>query len=259
MNSRVAIAAVAVGIVMLCSSLRAQDAAPPQIPPVDSLRSETGLSWSVVKTPTGISVPAADDFVTLDYTGWTATGAVMDSTAKHPELRTFMLSTLFPGLRQAISTMKTGEKRRIWIPEALSPKKAPVVFDVELLEISKPFEAPADVAEPPANAERSKSGLAWIVLKPGTGVGKPTANSFVTVHYSGWTTDGKMFDSSFQTGKPASFNLNAVIPGWTEGLRMMSPGERRRFWVPAKLAYRGERGKPRGLLVFDVELIRFNR
>ncbi|HXI11315.1 MAG TPA: FKBP-type peptidyl-prolyl cis-trans isomerase [Thermoanaerobaculia bacterium] len=257
MNGRLAVA-VALWIVATVSSARAQDLAPAQSPPADSVRSETGLAWTVVKQPTGETSPGPNDFVTLDYTGWTAASEVMDSTAKHPDLRTFMLSKLFPGLQESIATMKTGEKRRIWIPAALAPKKAPVVFDVELLEISKPLVAPPDVAAAPANAARSKSGLAWLVLKPPTGTQKPKGSSFVVVHYTGWTTDGKMFDSSLQTGKPASFSLDAVIPGWTEGLRMMSPGERRRFWIPARLAYQGARGKPRGLLVFDVELLRIN-
>jgi peptidylprolyl isomerase len=75
------------------------------------------------------------------------------------------------------------------------------------------------------------------------------------VHYSGWTTDGKMFDSSVSRGQPARFRLDQVIPGWTEGLQLMVPGERRRLWIPQKLAYRGEPGKPAGMLVFDVELL----
>jgi peptidylprolyl isomerase len=77
----------------------------------------------------------------------------------------------------------------------------------------------------------------------------------VTVHYTGWTTDGKMFDSSVARGEPATFRLDQVIPGWTEGLQMMVEGEKRRFWIPARLAYEGQAG-PQGMLVFDIELIR---
>jgi peptidylprolyl isomerase len=75
----------------------------------------------------------------------------------------------------------------------------------------------------------------------------------VTVHYSGWTTDGKMFDSSVVRGTPATFPLDQVIAGWTEGLQLMVTGESRRFWIPEKLAYKGQ--DPKGMLVFDVELI----
>ncbi|HYP86852.1 MAG TPA: FKBP-type peptidyl-prolyl cis-trans isomerase [Polyangiaceae bacterium] len=80
------------------------------------------------------------------------------------------------------------------------------------------------------------------------------------VHYSGWTKDGKMFDSSVTRGEPTSFGLNQVIPGWTEGLQLMVKGEKMRFWIPGKLAYGDEPkrpGAPSGQLTFDVELLDF--
>ena len=79
----------------------------------------------------------------------------------------------------------------------------------------------------------------------------------MTVHYSGWTTDGKLFDSSVTRGKTISFPLKGVIAGWTEGLQLMVAGEKRRFWIPEELAYKGAPGAPQGTLVFDVELISF--
>jgi len=115
------------------------------------------------------------------------------------------------------------------------------------------FAAPADVAAPPEDAEFTESGLASKVLKKGTGTVHPTATSEVTVHYTGWTTDGKMFDSSVKRDKTSTFPLNRVIKGWTEGLQLMVVGEKRRFWIPANLAY-GENGRVPGMLVFDVEL-----
>jgi peptidylprolyl isomerase len=75
------------------------------------------------------------------------------------------------------------------------------------------------------------------------------------VHYTGWTTDGKMFDSSVVRGQPTSFAVNGVIPGWTEGLQLMFEGEKTRLWIPEKLAYEGKRA-PYGMLVFDVELLK---
>ena len=117
--------------------------------------------------------------------------------------------------------------------------------------------APEDVAAPPKDAEKSKSGLAWKVLTKGDGKAKPTGTSVVTAHYTGWTTDGKAFDSSVARGKPAKFPLNRVIPGWSEGLQLMSVGEERRFWIPENLAYGGRPGRPAGMLVFDVELLEF--
>ena len=117
--------------------------------------------------------------------------------------------------------------------------------------------APPDVAAPPADAVRTPSGMASKVLTPGSGTRHPRPNSRVTVHYTGWTTDGQMFDSSVKNGQPATFSLDEVIPGWTEGLQMMVEGEKRRFWIPESLAYKGG-GGPAGMLVFDVELIRID-
>ena len=77
----------------------------------------------------------------------------------------------------------------------------------------------------------------------------------MTVNYSGWTTDGKLFDSTVTRGKPATFGLDRVIKGWTEGVQLMVVGEKRRFWIPEKLAYGGKPGYPAGMLVFDIELV----
>ena len=113
--------------------------------------------------------------------------------------------------------------------------------------------APDDVVAPPKDAQRSSSGLASKVLVKGTGSEQPSATSTVTVHYTGWSTDGTMFDSSVVRGQRSTFPLNRVIKGWTEGLQLMVVGEKRRFWIPADLAY-GENGRVPGMLVFDVEL-----
>ena len=118
-------------------------------------------------------------------------------------------------------------------------------------------ETPPDVAAPPADTVKTSSGLASRVLKPGSGTRHPSATDRVTVHYSGWTTDGKMFDSSVG-GSPATFGLNEVITGWTEGVQLMVEGEKRRFWIPAQLAYAGMSG-PQGTLVFDIELIKIEK
>ncbi|HEV8319223.1 MAG TPA: FKBP-type peptidyl-prolyl cis-trans isomerase [Vicinamibacterales bacterium] len=119
----------------------------------------------------------------------------------------------------------------------------------------KALPPPSDVKAPPSDAKTTKSGLAYKVLTPGKGKRHPSAQNQVTVHYSGWTTDGKMFDSSVSRGEPATFPLDQVIAGWTEGVQLMVEGEKARFWIPEPLAYRGRRA-PYGMLVFDIELIR---
>ena len=120
--------------------------------------------------------------------------------------------------------------------------------------------APSDVAEAPADATRTASGLAYKVLQAGDGGAHPSATAKVEVHYTGWMTNGQMFDSSVARGRTSSFPLNRVIAGWTEGLQLMTVGEKTRFWIPGELAYGTEPsagGRPYGTLVFDVELFAF--
>ena len=96
---------------------------------------------------------------------------------------------------------------------------------------------PADLATPPASAKKTASGLVTNVLTPGTGKEHPGPDDKVSVNYSGWTKDGKMFDSSIPRHEPASFGVSQVIKGWTEALQLMVEGEKRRVWIPSKLAY----------------------
>ena len=114
--------------------------------------------------------------------------------------------------------------------------------------------APSDVAEVPSDAEVTASGLAYRVLREGDGE-RPVSTDRVRVHYTGWTTDGEMFDSSVARDEPSTFGLTEVIGGWTEGLQLMEEGATHRLWIPEGLAFRGAPGRPAGMLVFDVELL----
>src|SRR6185295_9359380 len=98
--------------------------------------------------------------------------------------------------------------------------------------------APPNVAAPPADAVKTASGLATKVVTPGSGKDHPSKDDVVTVHYTGWKTDGTMFDSSVARGKPSSFGVGRVIAGFGEGLQLMVPGEKRRLWIPEPLAYK---------------------
>jgi peptidylprolyl isomerase len=186
---------------------------------------------------------------------------MFDSSVERGEPASFPLDKVIAGWTEGVQLMVEGEKARFWIPENLAYKGqsgAPagmLVFDVELLDIIESPKTPADVAAPPKDAKKTASGLAYKTLTPGTGKKHPAATSTVTVNYAGWTTDGKMFDASAKHGSPATFPLNRVIAGWTEGVQLMVEGEKTRFWIPENLAYKGQPGAPAGMLVFDVELL----
>ena len=231
--------------------------------PSDAKKTPSGLASKVLQAGSGSAHPAQADLVTVHYTGWTTDGKMFDSSVSRGKPATFPLDRVIAGWTEGVQLMVAGEKRRFWIPEALAYKgqrdpKGMLVFDVELISFSEsPTQAPADVKKAPADAKRTASGLAYKVLKPGVGGRHPKADNSVTVHYSGWTTDGKMFDSSVTRGAPATFPLNQVIAGWTEGVQLMVEGEKTRFWIPQDLAYKGQ-SPPYGMLVFDVELVKIN-
>jgi FKBP-type peptidyl-prolyl cis-trans isomerase len=235
--------------------------------PADAEKTASGLASKVIQPGTGKDKPAAADTVTVHYTGWTTDGVKFDSSLDRAQPAKFPLNQVIKGWTEGLQLMTVGEKRRFWIPGNLAYGDTPtrpgapagtLVFDVELLGFDKAPETPADVAAAPKDAKKTKSGLAYKVLKKGTGKEHPKASSTVEVHYSGWTTDGKMFDSSVTRGEPAVFPLGGVIPGWTEGVQLMTVGEKTRFWIPGKMAY-GDTptrpGAPAGTLVFDVELL----
>ena len=194
---------------------------------------------------------------------------MFDSSVTRGKPSSFPLNAVIKGWTEGLQLMEIGETRRFWIPEELAYKGSfgkpagMLVFDVSLYGVKrgpKPPEVPVDVAAAPSDAEVTPSGLATKVLKPSAkeGAKRPGPKSTVTVDYSGWNASGALFDSSVVRGKKASFPVDYVIPGWTEGLQLMVEGERRRFWIPAELAY-GKCPPPRdgipcGMLVFDVEL-----
>lgn len=242
--------------------------APPDVAaaPADAKRTASGLAWKVLKPASSVDKPVAADKVTVHYSGWTTDGKMFDSSVKRGSPATFPLKGVIKGWTEGVQLMSVGEQSRFWIPAELAYGNKPgrpagmLVFDIELLSIKRsppPPKTPEDVAAPPASAKVTKSGLAWRILKKGPGGGPPTATDQVTVHYSGWTLDGKLFDSSVTRGRPATFPLNGVIEGWTEGVQLMSPGDKARFWIPAKAAYGDDPGggRPAGMLVFDIELL----
>ena len=262
---RILLPVLAIG---LTASLGAMQAPAPKMvpppadvaaPPADATKTASGLATKVIAKGTSTDRPVKGDLVTVDYTGWTTDGKMFDSTTTRGKPSTFGVDRVIPGFSEGIQLMVPGEKRRLWIPEAIAYRgqagrpAGMLVFDVSLIEM--PNRPPSDVAAVPADAKTTASGLAYKVIKAGTGTARPKESSQVTVAYTGWTTDGKMFDSSLMAGGTATFALNRVIKGWTEGVQLMVEGEKTRFWIPEKIAYGGKQ-PPFGMLVFDVQLVK---
>ena len=123
-------------------------------------------------------------------------------------------------------------------------------------------EVPEFTKPNPDDQTTTESGLKYQVIEAGEG-DSPAATDTVTVHYAGWLTDGSMFDASYSRGVTASFPLNGVIAGWTEGLQLMNPGSKYLFEIPFDLAY-GPQGRPPVIppsadLIFLVELVKIGR
>ncbi len=163
----------------------------------------------------------------------------------------------------ALKAVYNGEEKLMELDEA---KKVVTDFFTNLQEESKKYNAEAGkkFLEENAKAEGihiTESGLQYLVVKEGQGI-KPKATDAVTVHYTGRLVDGTVFDSSEERGEPATFAVGQVIPGWVEGLQLMSEGSAYRFFIPSELAY-GEHGagpiQPNSVLIFDVQLIRVQR
>jgi FKBP-type peptidyl-prolyl cis-trans isomerase len=239
---------------------------PPDVaaPPKDAKKTKSGVFYKVLSKGTGDKKPNSWDRVKVQYSAWTTDGKMFDSSVTKGRPGDYSLEGMMPGWSEGIQTMVVGQKNRFWIPEELAYKGRPgrptgmLVYETELVEVKEmpqPPPTPKDVKAPPRDAKKTEKGVFYKVLVKGTGSAKPTDKSKVKVHYTGWTTDGKMFDSSVTRGKPITFGLDNVIPGWTDGLQQMTVGEKTRMWIPEELAYKGKPGRPQGMLVFEVELL----
>jgi FKBP-type peptidyl-prolyl cis-trans isomerase len=228
--------------------------------PPDAEKTKDGLASKVTRKGAGKMHPRPEDTVRVNYSVWQRDEKLLEASREKPVVRP--VTGISDGWSEGIQLMVVGEERTLWVPAALAATRRPgpppsdVTMRIELLEILSRPKAPPDVKAPPKDATFEKDGLASKVLAKGAGEAHPTRADDVTVQYAGWTTDGKLFDSSYTRGEPATFNVADVIPGWTEALQLMVEGEKRRIWIPEELAYKGHPQKPHGMLVFDIELLK---
>jgi peptidylprolyl isomerase len=239
----------------------------PMMPSLDDKgwnKQKSGLEIWDAKEGKGDAVKAGGK-VKVHYTGWLTNGDIFDSSVVRKEPIEFGLKDVIKGWQEGIPGMKPGGVRRLKIPADLAygnrkvgtiPPGSTLVFEVELLEAENKPELP-DLK----SKEWKKLGDAgleiWDVVE---GKGDAVkAGAKVTVHYTGWLTNGKQFDSSFGND-PITFGLDQVVKGWGDGIPGMKPGGVRRLRIPAELGY-GKRGAgedipPDSVLIFEVKLIK---
>ena len=209
--------------------------------------------------------PEQLDLVQVDYTGWTTDGKMFDTSAIRGKPATFPLNQLITGWTEGLQLMRVGETRRMWIPEKLAYRGTPgrpkgmLVFDVTLRGVTpgpptpKP---PADIKDPPTNAEVDSRGVKSVVVTPAPdGARRPTPKGKASISFACWSEDGKLIDASVLRGGPqtvliqGSFLLAPIIA-------LMSEGETRRIWVPNKVAFTSAPPDtaPKGMLVFELKV-----
>ncbi len=251
--------------------------APPDVavPPAGATRTTSGLAMVVITPGSGVDYPAGDDCVVISFTAWKRNGSLASTSGPNGQSTVQCLSSAIPGIAEALKLMVTGEERRVWIPAELAfaphmahhgakhlhEEPAPpmdLTVDLKLIRILKAPLPPVDLTAPPRTVSRTPLGVAIQVLKQGTGTKHPSMSSWITVQYTGWTTDGKLFESTVMSGHPVTLLLGTALPGWREALPLMVAGEKVRLWIPAVQAYGDrpiQRMVPAGNLVYDLELV----
>ncbi|TMQ11636.1 MAG: FKBP-type peptidylprolyl isomerase [Deltaproteobacteria bacterium] len=239
-------------------------------PPDKALTLKSGIKYVVLRPGTGKDTVRPYDSTAFVYTFWDHDGRMLETKEARERPKAAQPVHQAPGMTEMLTAMTVGERVRFWVDaeKMVQFGKKPggvehglLCYELEVRQNTKaehePPPTPPDVAKPPADTRKTPKGVFYkvIIAGPGKDPRHPSENDTVKVNYTGWTTDGKMFDSSFLTGQPATFNLHGVIAGWTDGIPVMTTGDHVRFWIPEELAYKGQAGKPQGMLVFDVELL----
>ncbi len=209
--------------------------------------------------------------IDMHYTGYLdkTRQPVFDSSYDRGEPVSFILGRkmVIPGWEEALPGLRVGDRVRMWVPYEMAygtqgrgpiPPETDLIFDMELLD-ARPVPSPDPFPTEGKDTIRTESGLQYILVDE-SDEDMPPAGSVITVHYTGYLSDGRLFDSSVQRSEPLRFVLGSdqVIRGWDEAFTMLPKGTKARLIVPPHLAY-GDRGSgpipPGETLIFDVEVI----
>lgn len=234
----------------------------------DTVKLPSGVKYITVMKGKGPKINDGD-ILTLHYNGYLPDGKMFDSSVDRGDPIKYNMGKGLKGLDEGIKQMAKGGKARVIVPPSLAfgeqgrpglvPPQTNVIFDIDLIDVKqKPVVTAYNVKG--KDTVTTSSGLKYIVVAKGTGV-KAETNKMVKVSYTGYLSDGKIFDSSVERDQPIEFPLGkgAVIPGWEEGILLMQVGDKLRLIIPSSLAY-GDGGNPpvipaKATLIFDVELV----
>jgi peptidylprolyl isomerase len=231
----------------------------------------SGLKYKLTQKGNGVKAKAGAK-VSVHYTGTLTDGKKFDSSRDRNQPFTFTLGQgqVIKGWDEGVALLQVGDKAIFTIPPTLGygangagsviPPNATLVFEVELIDVKEPIK-PWDVKS--TDTITTASGLQYIVVQKSSNTEalKAENGKTVDVHYTGFLTNGKVFDSSIERGEPISFELGQgrVIKGWEEGIALMHVGDKLRLIIPSNLGY-GPNGAggvipPNATLLFDVELV----
>jgi len=231
------------------------------VPPTRAQKTTSGLAMKVLKPGRSSAHPTENDCVRVWVTGWRTDGSLFSASQPRGALDVQCLSSMMPGLVEALEAMTIGEKRRVWVPASLTvPKKrmdqtptADLTFDVHLVQIVRAPPVPKDLKDPPKKAVELSPGSVLRVLKKGSGARHPVLTSEVLLHVSSWTSEGKLFQSTSRGGRhPAMFVVGDAPSAWREALQRMVVGDKVRLWVSGS-DDSGEKAADN--LVYEIELL----
>jgi FKBP-type peptidyl-prolyl cis-trans isomerase len=249
--------------------------APPDVfsPPAEAQKTPSGLATKILKSGAGNEHPQDNDCVKIVFQAWRRDGAVFSTSGSSHEPITQCLRAAMPGIAEALKLMAVEEKRRIWLPadltlapvhqhgikhliDAVLPK-VDLTFDIQLVEILRAPPTPPD-QQPAEGSLKMPSGVFMQILKPGSGSRHPSVTSWLTVDYTGWTSDGWLFESTVMVNQPRLLLFGMTLPAWQECLPDMVTGEKVRLWIPGAQAS-GENSRSKspsdGDLIYDLELL----
>ncbi|MEW6467608.1 MAG: FKBP-type peptidyl-prolyl cis-trans isomerase [Bacteroidota bacterium] len=232
----------------------------------DTVKLPSGVKFIEVVKGKGPEKLSTGDLLTINYSGYLPDGKMFNSSFDMDKPFRYRIGNGLKGLDEAMLKLKKGSKARVVIPYMLAfgeqgvkgaiPPKTDVIYDVEILEVVKPFETKGK------DTVTTASGLKYIVVSKAMGGAQAAPGKTVKVHYTGFLTDGMVFDSSIERDQPIEFVLGQtpIIKGWEEGIALMNVGDKIRFIIPSHLGY-GDMGQPqakippKATLLFDVELV----